>query len=165
MKHPILASVVAFGVVCVASASVAQDTETTNLRNVTVTGTWAPYETYVVDVDRAYGLHVLVGHNHRQYMEAQRVVASLEALRMKGLAPGPYVSVAIDNSSGPGVGRQIQLMDEGRNTVALVNAYCKASVPSGGDRCKFAPRSASTDAYRQRVALTLPATTAAGEDG
>lgn len=165
MKYPILASVVTLGLACIAGASAAQEaTRTTNLKYVTVTGTPTPYEIYVVDLDRAYGLQVLVGNNHKQYMHAQRAADRSEALRKQGISQGSYVAVAIDNSSGPGVARQIQLSEPGRGTVAIVDVYCKAFVHSGGDHCTLAPWPRSAGTEQQRMASRLPAT-GAGEGG
>lgn len=153
MKHPILAAITTLGLACVASVGAAQDeTQTTNLQDVTVTGTPAPYETYVVDLNRDYGLQVLVGNTHRQYMQAQRAAESWEALRMRGVALKPYVSVAIDNSSGPGVARQIQLMDSAQVTVAIVNVYCRGRALSGSNHCKLALQPVSASTYGQRLA-------------
>jgi hypothetical protein len=153
MKHPILATITTLGLGCVASVGVAQDeTKTTNLQDVTVTGTPAPYETYVVDLNRDYGLQVLVGNTRRQYMQAQRAAEGSEALRMRGAALTPYVSVAIDNSSGPGVARQIQLIDSAQVTVAIVNVYCRGVALSGGNHCKLALRPVSPSTYGQRLA-------------
>lgn len=135
MKHTIVAAIATFGLACVPSISAAQD-QTTKLQDVTVTGEPAPYAVYAVDFDTGYGLKALVGHTHRQYIHAQRAAAASEALRRQGLAMSPYVTVAIDNS-GSGLARQIQLLDAGRNTVAIVNVYCKGGDPSQGRRCSL----------------------------
>ncbi len=157
MKNPILAATVSLGLACVASVSAAQD-QTTELQNVTVTGTPTPYAVYVIDFDMGYGLQALVGNTHRQYMQAQRAAAASEALRKQGLAPRPYVAVAIDNS-GFGLAKQIQLVDAERNTVAIVNVYCRGSAPAQGSRCKLVSLPMSNNAYRPRVASTLTAVT------
>jgi hypothetical protein len=162
MKKIILAATVAFGLACVASTSAAQD-QTTELQNVTVTGMPTPYAVYVIDFDMGYGLKALVGHTHRQYMQAQRAAAASETLRKQGLAESPYVSVAIDNS-GFGLAKQIQLIDAERNTVAIVNVYCKGVAPSQGSRCKLVSVPTSNNAYRPRVASTLSEITV-GTDG
>lgn len=157
MKHPILAATVTLGLACVASASAAQD-QTTELQNVTVTGTQVPYAIYVVDFDMGYGLQAYVGHTHQKYMQAQRAAAKSEALRKQGLAQSPYVTVAIDNS-GFGVARQIQLIDADRNTVAIVNVYCKGVAPAQGSRCMLISQPVPNNTYRPRVASTLSAIT------
>ncbi|AND68938.1 hypothetical protein ATSB10_14840 [Dyella thiooxydans] len=153
MKHTIVAAIVTFGFACVPSISAAQD-QTTELQDVTVTGLPAPYGVYVVDFDTGYGLKALVGHTHRQYMHAQRAAAAAEAMRKRGLAMSPYVTVAIDNS-GSGLAKQIQLMDAGWNTVAIVNVYCKGGDPSRGRRCKLVSVPVSGSAPGPRMASTL----------
>jgi hypothetical protein len=160
MKHPITATIITFGLACVAGASVAQDqSRTTNLQNVTVTGTPAPYETYVVEVTPDYGLQVLVGNTRSHYIQAQRAADGWESMRMQGAALKPYVAVAIDNSAGPGTARQIQLSDSGNNTIAIVNVYCKGFVAAGTDHCKLALVPSSTNTFGRRVASTLSVTT------
>ena len=141
MKTAILAITTALGLASAGGVSLAQDqTQTTQLQNVLVTGVRAPYETYVTHLDAGFQLQALVGHTHRQYMKAQRAAGHLESLRMQGLAQQPVVSVAIDNSSAPGVARQFQLLNAARETVAVVNVYCKRSMPSEGPRCHMAPQ-------------------------
>ena len=153
MKHLTIATTIALGLACVGSVGVAQDqTQTTNMQNVTVNET-PQYETYVTDLHMGYGLKTLVGSTRRQYVQAQRAAEGSEALRMWGIAQQPLVAVAIDNSSGPGVARQIQLIDSTRGTVAVVNVYCKRVVPSGDKHCKLAPLPASGNAYNQPLAL------------
>lgn len=153
MKHPVLVTFITFGLASVASVSAAQEqTQATNLQNFTVTGIPAPYETYVVDLQAGYGLQALVGNTRTQYIQAQRAAEASEALRMKGMALKPYVAVAIDNSSDPGVARQIQLMDSAQNTVAIVNVYCKRSVPARGNHCRLVAVPVSTKTYGERVA-------------
>ncbi|WP_017463519.1 hypothetical protein [Dyella ginsengisoli] len=154
MKHTIVAAIATFGLACVPSISAAQD-QTTKLQDVTVTGEPAPYAVYAVDFDTGYGLKALVGHTHRQYIHAQRAAAASEALRRQGLAMSPYVTVAIDNS-GSGLARQVQLLDAGRNTVAIVNVYCKGGDPSQGRRCSLVSVPVSGGgALSPRMASTL----------
>ena len=142
MKKLILATTIALGLASVGGVSLAQDqTQTTQLQNVVVTGQRASYETYVANLDTGFQMQALVGHTHRQYVKAQRAADQLESLRMQGVAQQPLVSVAIDNSSGPGVARQFQLINAARETIAIVNVYCKRSMPSGGPRCRMAPQS------------------------
>jgi hypothetical protein len=97
------------------------------------------YETYVADLPTGYALHALVGNTHRQYVQAQRDAERSDSLRRSGIAVPAHVSVAIDNFSGPGAARQIWLIDGSRETVAIVNVYCKRVMPSGGPRCRLAP--------------------------
>jgi hypothetical protein len=139
MKHLISATTLAFGLVCIGSVNAAQDQEqATNLRDVTVTAIPGQYETYVANLHTGYTLQALVGHTHRQYMQAWRAAERSETARKQG-APVSGIAVAIDNSSGPGVARQYRLIDADRNTVAIVNVYCKRTMPSGGPRCMLDP--------------------------
>ncbi|WP_266171069.1 hypothetical protein [Dyella subtropica] len=143
MKRLIIATTIALGLVCAGSGSAAQDQmRTTNLQNVTVNAP-GQYETYVLDLPMGYGFEAFVGNTHRQYVQAQQAAESSEALRKMGMAPQPYVAVAVDNSTGPGVAKQFQLIDSAQNTVAIVNVYCKRVAPSGGKRCLLAPQSVS----------------------
>jgi hypothetical protein len=145
MKKLILAMTTALGLASVGGVSLAQDqTQTTQLQNVLVTGQRTPYETYITHLDAGFQLQALVGHTHKQYMQAQRAAEQLESQRMQGLAQQPVVSVAIDNSAGPGVARQFQLIDANSETVAIVNVYCKRSMPSEGQRCQMAPQATAT---------------------
>jgi len=152
VKKLILATTTALGLASIGGVVLAQDqTQTTQLQNVVVTGERAAYETYVTQLDAGYQFQALVGHTHRQYMKAQRAADQLESLRMQGLAQQPVVSVAIDNSSAPGVARQFQLVNADNQTVAIVNVYCKRAMPSEGQRCQMAAR-ATAGASAQRVA-------------
>lgn len=153
MKRLIIVTSIALGLACVAGASIAQDqSQTTNLQNVSVTAAPGQYETYVVDLSTGYGLAALVGNSHRQYVQAQRAAENSEVLRKQGMAPQPFVSVAIDNSSGPGMARQIRLIDAAQDTVAIVNVYCKQAAPAEGHRCQLVPQSVATHASDQRLA-------------
>jgi hypothetical protein len=153
MKRPILATIIALGLAGVGGASAAQDgSQTTNLQHVTVTSAPGQYETYAVNLNTGYGLEAFVGHTHRQYMQAQRVAEDSEAMRKRGLALSPFVAVAIDNSSGPGLARRILLFDPIQDTVAVVDVYCKHVAPAGGKRCQLVPRPVSTNAYSQSQA-------------
>jgi hypothetical protein len=87
-------------------------------------------------------------------MQARRAADKSESLRRQGLALQPLVSVAIDNSSGPGVARQVQLINAAGETVAIVNVYCKRTVPSGGAHCRMDPRPTRASASDQRLAST-----------
>jgi hypothetical protein len=144
MKRMTIATTIALGLAGVSSVSA----QTTSMQHVTVTGEPAQYEIYAADLHLGYGLEALVGNTHRQYMQAQREAERSEALRRRGLAQRAVVTVAIDNSSGPGVARQIQLIDSAHDTVAIVNMYCKRVVPSGGRHCLLAPG----NTYTQRLA-------------
>lgn len=151
MNKLIIATTAAFGLACIGGVSIAQDqTQTTNMQDVLVTGVPASYETYVADLHTGYQLQALVGNTRSHYLQAQRAVDRSESLRKQGLAQQPLVSVAIDNSSGAGVARQIQLIDGARNTVAIVNVYCRRAAPSGGPHCQLAPQ--QTDRSDQRLA-------------
>lgn len=153
MKKLIIATATALGLASVGGVGLAQDqAQTTQLQNVVVTGVRAPYETYVTNLQTGYQLQALVGHTHRQYMQARRAADRSESLRRQGLAMQPLVSVAIDNSSGPGVARQVQLINAGRETVAIVNVYCKRAAPSDGPRCRLAPQSIRGSRSGERLA-------------
>ena len=154
MKHLIQATL-ALGLFCVGGVSAAQDEiptqTTTTMRDVTVTAV-PQYETYIADLPTGYALHALVGNTHRQYVQAQRDAARSDALRRSGLAVPAHVAVAIDNFSGPGTARQIWLIDGSRETVAIVNVYCKRVMPSGGPRCRLAPVPMANGSYGQSEA-------------
>ncbi|MGN2252501.1 hypothetical protein ACFWZ4_03935 [Frateuria sp. GZRe12] len=157
MKHLINATTLAFGLVLAGGASAAQDqTQATNLRDVTVTAVPGQYETYVANLHTGYTLHALVGNTHRQYVQARQAADRSEAMRMSG-TPVTHIAVAIDNSAGPGVAKQIQVIDPARNTVSIVNVYCKRATPSGTARCALAPRLMQGGNEGQRVASTQPA--------
>lgn len=154
-KHLIIATTMALGLAGVGGVGFAQDeTQTTNMQKVTVTLPPAEYETYIADLNLGYGLEAHVGNTHRQYMRAQRAAQRSEALRMSGMSQRPFVTVAIDNSSGPGVARQIRLIGPARDTVAIVNVYCKRAVPSGGKHCLLAPLPVRGNTYSQPLAST-----------
>lgn len=157
MKKLIVATTAVLGLTCVVGVSVAQDqTQATEMQNITVTGVRMPYEVYTANLDTGYQLQTLVGHTHKKFMQAQRAADQSESLRKRGISIQPVVAVAIDNSSGPGVARQIQLIDSGRNTVAIVNVYCKRVVPSGGPRCRLAPLPMQNSKSGERLAATQP---------
>lgn len=154
MKHLINATTLAFGLVFAGGASAAQDqTQATNLRDVTVTAVPGQYETYVANLHTGYTLHALVGNTHRQYVEAQRAADRSESMRKSG-TPVTHIAVAIDNSAGPGVAKQVQVIDPARNTVSIVNVYCKRTMPSGAARCALAPRLIQAGNEGQRMAST-----------
>jgi hypothetical protein len=154
MKHLIHATTLAFGLICTGAVSAAQD-ETTNMRDVTVHAVPGQYETYSAELQTGYALHALVGNTHRQYVQARRAADESESLRKRGnFVP---VAVAIDNASGPGIARQIQLIDAARNTVAIVNVYCKRVMPSGGARCRLHPLPMSINRDGQSLASTRSA--------
>lgn len=153
MKNLIIATTIALGLASAGGVSSAQDeTRATNMQNVTVTEAPAQYETYVVDLHLGYGLAALVGNTHRQYMRAQRVAETSEALRMRGTPLQPNVAVAIDNSSAPGVTKQLLLIDSAQDTVAIVDVYCKQVVPSGSAHCLLVPLPMGTSTNSQRLA-------------
>lgn len=136
--------------------SAAQDkTQATTMGNVTVNEV-PQYETYVADLGAGFTLQALVGHSHRQFVEARRAAGRLESQRKQGMATQPLVAVAIDNSLAPGVAKQFQLIDADNRTIAVVNLYCKRAVPSGGPHCRLTPLGgqslAATQAEYLRVA-------------
>jgi len=154
MKHLINATTLAFGLVVAGGASAAQDqTQATNLRDVTVTAIPGQYETYVANLHTGYTLHALVGNTHRQYVDARQAADRSESLRKSG-SPMTYVAIAIDNSSAPGVAKRIQLIDSARNTVSIVDVHCKRTMPSGAARCALAPRLIQGGNENQGVAST-----------
>jgi hypothetical protein len=141
MKRLIIASTIALCLACAGSISAAQDQiHATNLQNFTVTAPPGQYETYVVDLHTGYGLEAFVGNTHSQYVQAERAAERSEALRTLGIAPRPLVTVAIDNSIGPGVAKRILLFDYAQSTVAIVDVYCKRATPAGGKHCQLFPR-------------------------
>jgi hypothetical protein len=152
MKHLIVATTVALGLSCISGVSAAQDEseQTTRLQRVTVTAAPGQYETYTVDLNTGYALQTLVGHTHRQYVQAQREAARSEALRKQGMALLPVVTVAIDNSSGPGMARRILLFDGNRALVAVVDVHCKRVAPAEGKRCQLVSRDASGQSLASR---------------
>ena len=141
MKRLLIAMAIALALACVGSTSVAQDqTQATNLQNFTVTAPAGQYETYFVNLPTGYGFKALVGNTHRQYVQAERAAESAEVLRKLGMVSQPFVAVAIDNSTGPGVAKRVLLTDSGQNTVAFVDVYCKRIAPEG-KRCRLVSRS------------------------
>jgi hypothetical protein len=154
MRHLISAITLALGLACVGGVSAAQDeTQATNMRNVTVNAV-PQYETYVANLDAGFALHALVGHTRRQFVQAQRTTERSESLRKQGMATQPFVAVAVDDSLGPGVARQFQLLDADNVTVAIVNVYCKRAVPSGGQHCRLASLPIATSEGSQSLAAT-----------
>lgn len=150
--NPLIATT-AFALVLASGASIAQTpSRATEMQNVTVNEVPVPYETYAAELPAGFTLQALVGNAHTHYMQAKRAAEHSEALRKRGAASPSFVSVAIDNSAGAGVAKQIQLVNAARETVAIVNVYCKRSVPSGGPHCKLVPRSMGTDTDSQRLA-------------
>jgi len=155
MKKQIIATAIALGFICVIGVSFAQDqTETTTMQNVVVTQQPAQYDTYVADLDVGYKLAAVVGNTHRQYVRARWAANQSEALRKNGQALEPVVSVALDNSAGAGMAKQIRLIDAAQNTVAIVNVYCKRAVPSGGPHCRLDPRPMGNSMASQDLAST-----------
>ncbi|MDW2979980.1 MAG: hypothetical protein WBG81_06505 [Rhodanobacter sp.] len=143
MKHLTIATAIAFGLSCIVGVGAAQDTsQTANLQRVTVTAVPGQYETYTVDLDAGYGLQALVGHTHRQYLQARREAERSEALRKQGMAAAPFVTVALDDSSGPGMATRILLFDASDATVAITDVHCKRVAPAGGQRCQLFSRGA-----------------------
>jgi hypothetical protein len=153
MKRTIIATTIALGLACASGVSVAQEqTQAANLQHVTVTAIPGQYETYVIDLNPDSGLEVLVGSTHRQYMQAWRTAGERETLRKQGMAQAPLVSVAIDNSSGAGLARQVRLSDRARNTLAIVNVYCHQAVRAEGQHCLLVSQPVATGAYSQSLA-------------
>ncbi|HEY8326915.1 MAG TPA: hypothetical protein VIO59_00525 [Rhodanobacter sp.] len=145
MKRPIIATIIALALSCISGVNAAQDEsqQTTRLQRVMVNPAPGQYETYAINLNTGYGLKTLVGNTHRQYVQAQREAERSEALRKQGMALSPFVTVALDNSSGPGMARRILLLDANRATVAVVDAHCKRVAPVEGKRCQLASRDAS----------------------
>lgn len=157
MKQLIHATTLAFGLVVAGGASAAQDqAQTTTLRDVTVYAVPGQYETYVANLHTGYTLHALVGNTHRQYVQARQAADRSESLRLSG-TPVTHIAVAIDNATGAGVAKQIQVIDRARNLVSIVNVYCKRMMPSGAARCSLAPRLTQGGTENQRVASTQAA--------
>ncbi|KZC24292.1 hypothetical protein RHOFW104T7_09380 [Rhodanobacter thiooxydans] len=153
MKRTIIATTLAFGLVCASGVGVAQaQSQAASLQHVTVTAVPGQYETYVVDLNQDYKLEVLVGSTHRQYMQAQRTTDRSETLRKQGRAQSPFVTVAIDDSSGPGLARQVRLLDRAQNMLAIVNVYCHHVVRADGNRCLLVSQPVSTNAYGRSLA-------------
>jgi hypothetical protein len=142
MNRLIIASTIALGFLCAGSISAAQDQiQATNLQNLTVTAPAGQYETYFLDLPTGYGLEALVGNTHMQYVQAERVAERSEAQRKLGMAASqPFVAVAIDNSTGPGVAKRILVTDSAQSTVAIVDVYCKRAAPVGGKHCQLFSR-------------------------
>jgi hypothetical protein len=138
MKRSITVTVVALALACASGVATAQNhpDDATMQQRVTVTATPGNYETYEIALDTGYSLQARVGNTHRQYMQAWRSAAQLETLRKQGMAQGPFVTVAIDNSTGPGHAWQFRLTDRRSNTLAVVNVYCKHAAAAGG-RCQL----------------------------
>lgn len=156
MKPLIVATTIALGLACTAGVSAAQDaSRSASLQHVTVSASLGPFETYAVNVNADYGLRVLVGDTHQQYMQARRTAESSEALRAQGKALSPFVEVALDNSSGPGMGRQIVLSDPIRNTVAVMDVFCKGYVAPGSKHCRLVSRPAPGQSLASRAAGSL----------
>lgn len=145
MKRPIIATTIALALSCISGVSAAQDApqQTTRLQHVTVNPAPGQYETYIVNLNTGYGLKTLVGHTHRLYVQAQREAQRLEALRKQGMAPSPFVTVALDDSTGPGMASRILLFDANRTAVAVVDAHCKPVAPAEGKRCQLTSPDAS----------------------
>ena len=153
----LITSTLAFGLICVAGSSAAQDQmHTTTLRNVTVNAVPGQYESYVADLDTGYALRALVGTTHRQFVQAKRAADRSESVRRSG-AFATNIAVAIDNSSGPGLARQIQLLDPDRNTVSIVNVYCRRAVVAGDPHCALVPMPTQTGNAGVRLTSTQAA--------
>jgi hypothetical protein len=82
-------------------------------------------------------LETFVGNTHSQYVQAQRAAERSEALRKLGIAPQPLVTLAIDNSIGPGVAKRVLVSDAAQSTVAIVDVYCKRAAPVGSKHCQL----------------------------
>ncbi len=141
MKHTIIASALVLGLVCVSGGSIAQEqSRTANLQHVTVIAAPGQYEIYTTELNTGFGLKVRVGNRHGQFLEAQRATARLEALRKQGMAPAPFVNVAIDNSSGEEHAWEIRLSDRAQRTLAIVDVHCRHFARNGDQRCLLVPR-------------------------
>jgi hypothetical protein len=141
MKRLIIATTIVLGLACAGSVSAVQDeTHATNLQSFRVTAPPGQYETYFVNLHTGYGMEAFVGNTHRQYVQAERAAERSEALRKLGIAPRPFVAVAIDNSIGPGVATRFLLIDSAQNAVAIVDVYCKRAAPVGGKHCQLVPQ-------------------------
>ena len=151
MKSLIIASTFSLGLACVSGISAAQDQQATSLQNLTVTAPVGQYETYVVDLHTGYGLAALVGNTHSQYVQAARAAERSEALRKMGVAQQPVLTIAIDNSEGPGVAKRFLVSDSNQTTVAIVDVYCKRAVMSSGKHCMLFSRGFG-QSHEQRVA-------------
>ncbi|WP_233841482.1 hypothetical protein [Dyella sp. 2HG41-7] len=139
MKLLLIPTTIAVCLACATSISAQDQSHATNLQTYTVTASPGQYETYSIDLSTGYGLKALVGNTHRQFMQAQRAAESSEALRKQGMAPQPFVAIAIDNSIGPGVATRVLLMDHAQNTVAYVDVYCKRAAMADGKHCQLVP--------------------------
>lgn len=152
MKRSTVVAAMAIGLVCVAGAGFAQDANTSHPGRVVVTAAPAQFRTYVVNLDTGYALQVLVGNTHRQFMQAQRAAEHSEALRVQGQATSPFVTVALDNSSGPGSARRFLLADPSQGVVAVVDAFCKQSNSVGRARCRMVDRHVAGNPSGQSLA-------------
>lgn len=156
MKRSIPAAAVVLGLAGVSGTVVAQSVvPSVDLRRVTVTASPGQYENYAIALGAGYALHVRVGNTHRQYMEALRATESSETLRREGRAPAPFVAVALDNASAPGLARQVRLVDRAQNTLAIVDVYCKRLASDAGNHCRLIGRPVAGDDDRQSLA-SLP---------
>lgn len=154
MKHLINATTLVLGLVCASGVSAAQnETHATTMRNVNVNAV-LPYDTYVADLGTGFALQAMVGHNHRQFVRARRAAEGSELLRKRGLATQPLVAVAVDDSLAPAVAKQFQLFDANKQTIAIVNLYCKRVVPSGGPHCRLVRLPISGNQASQSLAAT-----------
>lgn len=102
MKHLIIATTVALGLVCASSANAAK------------------YETITTDLSFGYQLMAYVAHSPAEYAQAQRAAKMWEARRHLGLGPLSITAMAIDNSAG--VAKQIRVIGPD-NTVAVVDIH------------------------------------------
>lgn len=155
MKRRIIATATALCLIGFGSASVAQDAaRTTELRSVSVTSAPGQYETYAIDLPAGFVLETLVGHTHRQYMQAKRAAEASEALRKQGRARQPVVAMAFEIEYGEGNGNawQVRMSDPTEGTLAIVNVYCQPVVPSTGHSCRLVSLPVRQRAFRQSLA-------------
>lgn len=152
MKRSIVVAAMAIGLACVGTTGIAQEAYSSHLGHVIVTAAPNQFKTYVVDLDTGYGLQILVGNSHRQFMQAQRVAESLEALRKQGMAQAPFVTVAVDNSSGSGLAKRFILSDPSQGVVAVVDTLCQQPTSMDHSRCLMIPRPVPANASGARFA-------------
>lgn len=141
MKRSITVIVTVLAFACGSGIAAAQDQQesATLQRGVTVTATAGHYETYAIPLAVGFSLQARVGNTHREYMQASRAASQQEKLRMQGMAPEPFVTVAIDNSTGSGHAWEYRLADQHDRTLAIVDVYCKRAA-SAGNHCRMVSR-------------------------
>lgn len=141
MKRSIMVVVTVLALACGSGIAAAQEghESATMQRGVTVTATAGHYETYALPLAVGFSLQARVGNTHREYLQATRAASQLEQQRMQGLAQEPFVTVAIDNSTGSGAAWEYRLADQHDRTLAIVDVYCKRAA-SAGNHCRMVSR-------------------------